>query len=84
VVADVTTTPSFRLSEPRQLAGGGLFGLILGGSTNTRQLDSAPDGRVVAVLDTSAGPPPATGSTLAPPQFVVVTSWFEELKARVH
>jgi eukaryotic-like serine/threonine-protein kinase len=80
---EVTTRPAFAFTDPRPLSRGP-SGFIIGGPTNTRQNDSTPDGRVVAVVDTSASQASAAGvTTNATPVFIVVLNWVEELKARV-
>jgi len=50
----------------------------------TRQLDATRDGRVLAVVDPNAPSAAAAGAVNnATPQFLVVSNWFEDLKARV-
>jgi serine/threonine-protein kinase len=80
-VVGITTSPVFGFTDPRPLSRGPA-GFVIGGPTNTRQTDSTPDGRVVAVVDSNTTRPTA-GLTSASPLFVVVNNWFEELKARV-
>jgi serine/threonine-protein kinase len=74
----VTTRPTFAFSDPVQLSRGP-SGFTEGGPANTRQNDSTPDARVVAVIPVDRT---QAGSALTP-QLQVVINWFEELKARV-
>jgi len=78
---EITTRPAFAFTNPRPLSRGP-SGFVIGGPSNTRQNDSTPDGRVVAIVDTASLTSGAR-STNSTPQFVVVTNWFEELKQRV-
>jgi len=79
----ITTRPAFAFTEPRLLSRGPA-GFMIGGPMTTRQLDATRNGRVLAVVDPNAPSAAAAGvMSNATPQFLVVSNWFEELKARV-
>jgi hypothetical protein len=81
-VLGVTTRPAFTFTEPRLLPRGPTG--FVNPPAGVRQLDAAPDGRVLALID--AGPAETSGQepAAAPtPNYVIVLNWLEEVKQRV-
>ncbi len=76
----VTTTRSFAFTDAVALSRGE-SPFVDGGAVNTRQNDSLPDKRIVALIHA-----PETGigaSVASPPELQVVLNWFDDLKARL-